>query len=42
MPNSNRTGFLLAGTAAGAVAGLLGAGGGMVLVPLLTVLTHIP
>ena len=42
MINSNRTGFLLAGAAAGAVAGLLGAGGGMVLVPLLTLLTPVP
>lgn len=32
-------GFLLAGALAGAVNGLLGAGGGMVLVPLLTSLT---
>lgn len=34
-------GILLAGTAAGAVNGLLGAGGGMVLVPLLTWLTDL-
>ena len=32
-------GYALAGLAAGAVAGLFGAGGGMVLVPLLTLLT---
>lgn len=32
----------LAGLCAGAVTGLLGAGGGMVLVPLLTLLTPIP
>ena len=32
-------GSILAGSAAGAVAGLFGAGGGMVLVPLLTLLT---
>ena len=35
-------GYVLAGTAAGTVAGLLGAGGGMVLVPLLTTLTDTP
>ena len=33
------TGFLIAGFAAGAVAGLFGAGGGLVLVPLLSLLT---
>ena len=33
---------LLAGTLAGAVSGLFGAGGGMVLVPLLTFLATIP
>ena len=32
-------GMALSGLAAGAVAGLFGAGGGMVLVPLLTLLT---
>lgn len=35
-------GMVLAGAAAGAVAGVLGAGGGMVLVPLLTLLTPLP
>jgi len=34
-------GTVLAGAAAGAVNGLLGAGGGMVLVPLLTALTSV-
>ena len=34
-------GILLAGAAAGAVNGLLGAGGGMILVPLLTILTDL-
>ena len=34
-------GVLLAGLCAGAVNGLFGAGGGMVLVPLLTILAHI-
>ena len=34
-------GIVVAGAAAGAVAGLFGAGGGMVLVPLLTLLTRI-
>ena len=36
MENKAKWGLLLAGTAAGAINGLLGAGGGMVLVPLLT------
>lgn len=31
-----------AGAAAGAVTGLFGAGGGMVLIPLLTLLAHLP
>ena len=35
----NRTGYILCAIAAGAVNGLLGAGGGMLLVPLLTMLT---
>lgn len=37
--NRNCLGMVLAGMAAGAVAGLFGAGGGMVLVPLLTLFT---
>ncbi len=39
MRKTNYAGFVLAGLAAGVVAGLFGAGGGMVLVPLLTALT---
>ena len=39
MYKSNYIGPILAGAAAGAVAGLFGAGGGMVLVPLMTLLT---
>lgn len=35
-------GLCLAGLGAGTVAGLFGAGGGMVLIPLLTLLTDIP
>ena len=35
-------GVLIASICAGAVTGLLGAGGGMILVPLLTALTSIP
>ena len=35
-------GIILAGLCAGLVTGLLGAGGGMVLVPLLTLLTNLP
>ena len=39
MRNHPYMGMLLAGTLAGAVTGLFGGGGGMVLVPLLTLLT---
>ena len=39
MRNSKYIGIALAGLGAGAVNGLFGAGGGMVLVPLLTLLT---
>lgn len=39
--NLGAWGYALAGLGAGAVAGLFGAGGGMVLVPLLTLLTAI-
>ena len=35
-------GIVIAGACAGAVNGLLGAGGGMVLLPLLTLLTDLP
>ncbi|MDD5864832.1 MAG: TSUP family transporter [Firmicutes bacterium] len=41
MRNGNLLGMAVAGLAAGAVAGLFGAGGGMVLVPLLTLLTSL-
>lgn len=41
MRGRNIRGSLLAGAAAGTVAGLFGAGGGMVLIPLLSVLTDI-
>lgn len=41
MRKSDKFGLTAAGFAAGAVAGLFGAGGGMVLVPLLTLLTSI-
>ena len=41
MRMSKKTGTCRAGMAAGAVNGLLGAGGGMLLVPLLTKLTNI-
>lgn len=34
--------LILAGAAAGTVAGLFGAGGGLVLVPLLALIAHIP
>ena len=39
--NRKRIGFSIAGFSAGAVNGLFGAGGGMVLVPLLTLLTKL-
>lgn len=39
MRKTNYLGLILAGAGAGAVNGLFGAGGGMVLVPLLTLLT---
>lgn len=42
MQKTKYMGYALAGLCAGAVAGLFGAGGGMVLVPLLTLLTAIP
>ena len=38
----SKLGFILAGLCAGAVTGLFGAGGGMVLVPLLILLTDLP
>ncbi len=41
MHNCKYLGSIIAGGCAGAVAGLFGAGGGMVLVPLLTLLTNI-
>lgn len=41
MRNSKFLGIALAGLGAGAVNGLFGAGGGMVLVPLLTLLTDL-
>lgn len=41
MRKTDKFGLMAAGFAAGAVAGLFGAGGGMVLVPLLTLLTSI-
>ena len=41
MKKYKQLGAGLAGTGAGAVNGLLGAGGGMVLVPLLTLLTNL-
>ena len=41
MKLSEKTGMILAGTAAGAVGGLFGAGGGMVLVPLLDHMTNL-
>lgn len=39
MSKRSRAGMILAGACAGIVAGLFGAGGGLVLVPLLTLLT---
>ena len=42
MDKHRKAGLLLAGFAAGSVAGLFGAGGGMVLVPLLTLMTSVP
>ena len=41
MKNRSKFGMFTAGLAAGAVTGLFGAGGGMVLVPLLTLLTSL-
>ena len=41
MSKNNRLGLILAGLAAGAVTGLFGAGGGMVLIPLLSILTSL-
>jgi len=38
----NHWGYIIAGIGAGSINGLLGAGGGMVLIPLLTMLTDIP
>ena len=37
-----KSGLILAGIAAGAVNGIFGGGGGMVLVPLLTLMTSLP
>lgn len=42
MKSNTKTGLIIAGISAGAVAGLFGAGGGMLLVPLLTALTDTP
>ena len=42
MKSNTKTGLMIAGISAGAVAGLFGAGGGMLLVPLLTALTDTP
>lgn len=42
MRNLKYWGYILAGAGAGAVAGVFGAGGGMVLIPLLTLCTDLP
>lgn len=42
MCKSNRLGITLAGTAAGIVNGAFGAGGGMILIPLLCAFTDMP
>lgn len=42
MTKHPKLGLLTAGFAAGTVAGLFGGGGGMVLIPLLTLLTDLP
>ena len=42
MKRTTKLRIIMAGTCAGAVNGLFGTGGGMVLVPLLTALTDIP
>lgn len=42
MQKHHNWGLITAGFAAGTVAGLLGGGGGMVLIPLLTLLTTVP
>ena len=42
MKRNTKTGLIFAGISAGAVAGLFGAGGGMLLVPLLPALTDTP
>lgn len=41
MPGKQAFGLILAGVCAGAVAGLFGAGGGIVLIPLLTAFGHL-
>lgn len=41
MKNHDRIGLIAAGACAGAVNGLFGAGGGMILVPLLSLLTNL-
>lgn len=41
MSKNNHLGLILAGLGAGAVTGLFGAGGGMVLIPLLSILTSL-